>query len=146
MNTYLLYKSIHLIAVFSWMAGLLYLPRIFVYHSETPTASSQSETFKIMEKKLMNYIMNPAMVASWVFGILLIHSQGSYSNVLLFLWIKIKLLLVVLMTIYHFLLIVIIKEFKNDTNKRSSKFYRLFNEIPTLILIGIVFVVIFKPL
>ena len=144
MNYYLLFKSLHLIAVLSWVAGLLYLPRIFVYHSQCDPYSNMSETFKVMEKKLLNYIMNPAMVASWLFGLLLIHSYG--INSLNLFWIQIKLLLVSLITIYHFLLIVIVKEFKHNQNKRSHKFYRFFNEIPTLLIIGIVFVIIFKPL
>tara|TARA_B100002052_G_C15789529_1_gene555618 strand:+ start:280 stop:714 length:435 start_codon:yes stop_codon:yes gene_type:complete len=144
MNAYLTFKALHLIAVISWMAGLLYLPRIFVYHAETIRNLEQSETFKLMEKKLYFYIMNPAMILSWVFGILLIHSQGLES--LTFLWMKIKLGLVLVLTAYHFYLLIILKDFQLNENTKSSKFFRIINEVPTILLIFIVFVVIFKPL
>ena len=144
MNTYLLFKSFHLIAVISWMAGLLYLPRIFVYHAETVENRSQSETFKLMEKRLYFYIMNPAMILSWVFGILLIHSQGILSLALL--WMKIKIGLVIVLTGYHFYLLAILRDFQIDNNSKSSKFFRIINEVPTLLLIIIIFVVVFKPL
>ena len=141
MNFYLLFKSLHLVAVISWMAGLLYLPRIFVYHSEA-THESQKEVF--MERKLYNYIMMPAMLLSWLFGLLLIHSLG--FTVFAELWMQIKTVSVVILTYYHFLLGRYLKDFALDDNKRSSKFYRIFNEVPTIILIVVVFVVIFKPL
>ena len=144
MNSYLLFKSLHLIAVISWMAGLLYLPRIFVYHSETTNNEAQYETFKLMEKRLYFYIMNPAMILSWVFGILLIHSQGLIS--LSFLWMKIKIGLVVILTAYHFYLLIFLKDFQYNNNTKSSKFFRIINEVPTILLITIVFVVVFKPL
>ena len=144
MNAYLTFKALHLIAVISWMAGLLYLPRIFVYHAETIRNLEQSETFKLMEKKLYFYIMNPAMILSWVFGILLIHTQGLES--LTFLWMKIKLGLVLVLTAYHFYLLIILKDFQLNENTKSSKFFRIINEVPTILLIFIVFVVIFKPL
>ena len=144
MNAYLTFKALHLIAVISWMAGLLYLPRIFVYHAETIRNLEQSETFKLKEKKLYFYIMNPAMILSWVFGILLIHSQGLES--LTFLWMKIKLGLVLVLTAYHFYLLIILKDFQLNENTKSSKFFRIINEVPTILLIFIVFVVIFKPL
>ena len=144
MNSYLTFKALHLIAVISWMAGLLYLPRIFVYHSETKENRGQSETFKLMEKRLYFYIMNPAMILSWVFGILLIHSQGILSLALL--WMKIKIGLVIILTSYHFYLLAILRDFQIDNNTKSSKFFRIINEVPTLLLIIIVFVVIFKPL
>tara|TARA_Y200000002_G_scaffold362409_1_gene349445 strand:- start:215 stop:649 length:435 start_codon:yes stop_codon:yes gene_type:complete len=144
MNAYLTFKALHLIAVISWMAGLLYLPRIFVYHSETNDNKNQSETFKLMEKRLYFYIMNPAMILSWVFGVLLIHSQGIES--LGFLWMKIKLGLVLILTAYHFYLLVFLKDFQLNTNTKSSKFYRIINEVPTILLIIIIFVVVFKPL
>ena len=144
MNTYLLFKSIHLIAVISWMAGLLYLPRIFVYHAQSKINSEQSEVFKIMERRLMIIIMNPSMILSWIFGILLIYSQGSVVFYLL--WVKIKILLVFLLTIFHFYLMVCLKKFADNENKLSSKYYRIINEIPTILLIGIIFVVVFKPL
>ena len=144
MNAYLTFKALHLIAVVSWMAGLLYLPRIFVYHAETLENKSQSETFKLMEKRLYFYIMNPAMILSWVFGILLIHSQGILSLTLL--WMKIKIGLVLILTSYHFYLLAVLKNFQTDNNTKSAKFFRIINEVPTLLLIIIVFVVIFKPL
>tara|TARA_B100000963_G_C22579979_1_gene650350 strand:- start:272 stop:706 length:435 start_codon:yes stop_codon:yes gene_type:complete len=144
MNAYLAFKALHLIAVISWMAGLLYLPRIFVYHAETKENKGQSETFKLMEKRLYFYIMNPAMILSWVFGVLLIHSQGIIS--LSFLWMKIKLGLVIILTGYHFYLLAVLKDFQIDSNTKSSKFFRIINEVPTILLITIIFVVIFKPL
>ena len=142
MNLYLLFKSLHLIAVISWMAGLLYLPRIFVYHSETKEGS-QSEIFKTMERKLYNYIMMPAMLLSWLFGVLLIHSLG--FSVFAELWMQIKTILVIILTYYHFLLGKYLNDFAIDDNKKSSKFYRIINEVPTIILIVVVFVVVFKP-
>ena len=143
MNLYLLFKAIHLIAVISWMAGLLYLPRIFVYHSETSN-EFQKNTFKIMERKLYNYIMMPAMLLSWIFGILLIHSLG--FNIFNELWIQIKIVAVIILTYYHFTLGKYLSDFAIDNNKKSSRFFRIYNEIPTFILIVVVFIVIFKPL
>ena len=125
------------------MAGLLYLPRIFVYHSEA-SENSQKKVFKIMEKKLYFYIMMPAMALSWVFGILLIHSLG--FSVFSELWMQIKLIAVVILTYYHFTLGKYLNDFAIDYNQKSSKFFRIYNEIPTLILIVVIFVVIFKPL
>jgi len=144
MNYYLLYKSLHLIAVISWMAGLLYLPRIFVYHTETINNENQNKTFKIMEKKLYFYIMNPAMILSWIFGVLLIHSIGiqAIANF----WLQIKLLLVAILTLYHFFLLHCLNKFNSNTNSYTSKFYRIINEVPTILLIIIIFVVVFKPL
>ena len=143
MNLYLLFKSLHLIAVISWMAGLLYLPRIFVYHSEADDVS-QKTVFKTMERKLYNYIMMPAMILSWLFGILLIHSLG--FSVFAELWMQIKIALVIILTYYHFTLAKYINDFAADNNQKTSKFFRIYNEIPTLILIVVIFVVIFKPL
>ena len=142
MNFYLLYKSLHLIAVISWMAGLLYLPRIFVYHSEAKEV--QSETFKIMERKLYNYIMMPAMILSWVFGVLLIHSLG--FSIFSELWMQIKTAAILLLTHYHFYLGKHLRMFAVNNNSKSSKFFRIINEVPTILLIVIVFVVVFKPL
>ena len=144
MNTYLLFKSLHLISVISWMAGLLYLPRIFVYHAENNSEPKICEIFKVMEKKLFFYIMTPAMVLSWFFGLLLIHSIGFYQ--LGQTWMLLKIVFVVILTIYHFYLGRITKQFKLDLNKHTHKFYRIINEIPTILLILIVFVVIFKPI
>ena len=143
MNLYLLFKSLHLIAVISWMAGLLYLPRIFVYHSEA-SHDSQKNIFKTMEKKLYNYIMMPAMLLSWLFGILLINSLG--FSVFSELWMQIKIISVAILTYYHFLLGKYLNEFAMNKNNKSSKFYRIINEIPTIILIVVVFAVVFKPL
>ena len=147
MNTYLLFKSIHLIAVISWMAGLLYLPRIFVYHSDAVLNNKSEDltsTFKIMERRLFIYIMNPAMIISWIFGVLLIHIIG-IENVS-FLWLQLKLLFVIILTIYHFFLFECVRKFSENNNSYSSKFYRIINEIPTVLLIGIIIIVVFKPL
>ena len=144
MNTYLLFKSLHLIAVISWMAGLLYLPRIFVYHAENNSESKVSEIFKTMEKKLYFYIMTPAMTLSWIFGLLLIHSIGFQQ--LGQKWMLLKLFFVVILTFYHFYLGKLLSQFKANNNKHSHKFYRYINEIPTVLLILIIFVVIFKPI
>jgi len=144
MNYYLLFKSLHLIAVISWMAGLLYLPRIFVYHAENNTEKNTSETFKIMERRLMFYIMTPAMILSWFFGIFLILINE--ISITLNLWIQTKLFLVVLLTIYHLFLGYYLKKFALDENKKSAKFFRIINEIPTILLILIIFVIIYKPL
>ncbi len=147
MNTYLLFKSIHLIAVISWMAGLLYLPRIFVYHSEAIRDNKSKdliETFKVMERRLFIYIMNPAMIISWIFGILLIHTIGMDNFA--FLWLQLKLAFVIILTIYHFFLFQCLRKFIVNNNSYSPKFYRIINEIPTVLLVGIILVVIFKPL
>ena len=144
MNYYLLFKSLHLISVISWMAGLLYLPRIFVYHAENSDDRKISDVFKVMEKKLYFYIMTPAMILSWIFGLLLIHSIGFHQ--LGQTWMVLKIIFVILLTLYHFYLGKNLNQFKFDQNTNSHKFYRLINEIPTILLILIVFVVIFKPL
>ena len=144
MNIYLTFKALHLIAVISWMAGLLYLPRIFVYHTEKQEEKQINKVFKIMEFKLYNYIMMPAMILSWIFGLILIGSIGFEQ--LHSTWLIIKLALVVVLTIYHFFLGNCLNKFKNDENKYSSRFFRIFNEIPTILLILIVFIVVFKPL
>ena len=144
MNLYLALKALHLVAVISWMAGLLYLPRIFVYHSEKNSEKNISEVFKVMEFKLYNYIMMPAMILSWIFGLALIGSIGfdQLNNK----WLILKLALVVILTAYHLFLGRCLNKFKLDENKLSSKFFRIFNEIPTILLILIVFIVVFKPL
>ena len=144
MNTYLLFKSLHLIAVISWMAGLLYLPRIFVYHCENKDKPIVTEVFKVMEKKLFFYIMTPAMTLSWIFGLILIHEVGFQQ--LGQRWMILKLIFVIALTLYHFYLGRILGHFKIDMNKHSSKYYRYINEIPTLLLILIIFIVIFKPI
>ena len=144
MNSYLLFKSLHLIAVISWMAGLLYLPRIFVYHVENLKDKNTSLIFKTMEKKLYFYIMTPAMVLTWVFGLILISSLG--PEILSTVWIKLKLLLVILLTLYHFYLSKLLSDFNLGQNTKSSKFFRIINEVPTILLVLIVFIVVFKPI
>ena len=144
MNLYLLFKSLHLIAVISWMAGLLYLPRIFVYHVENFQKKEATEIFEIMEKRLFNYIMRPAMLLSWLLGIILILNIG--IEAFSFLWLQIKLILVFLLSFYNEYLGKCIKLLKIRENKKTAKFYRIINEIPTILLILIVFIVIFKPL
>ena len=141
MNSYLLFKSLHLIAVISWMAGLLYLPRIFVYHVENLNDQNTSSIFKTMERKLFFYIMMPAMILSWIFGLILILILG--IDVFFTLWVKLKLLFVILLTIYHFYLSKLLKDFNLNRNTKSSKFFRILNEVPTILLILIVFIVIF---
>jgi len=143
MNLYFLLKSLHLIAVISWMAGLLYLPRIFVYHVENYEKKETTEIFKIMEKKLYFYIMFPAMILSWVFGLILI-SLIDFSN-LVFLWLQLKLILVLLLSFYHFYLGSCLKDLRIDKNTKSSKFFRIINEIPTILLVIIIFIIIYKP-
>ena len=144
MNLYLLFKSLHLIAVISWMAGLLYLPRIFVYHVENLERKETIEIFYTMERKLFFYIMYPAMIFSWIFGLILISIIG-FSNLIL-LWLQLKILFVILLTFYHFYLGYCLNNLRNNINKKSSKFFRIINEIPTVLLIFIVFIVIFKPI
>ena len=144
MNTYLLFKSLHLIAVVSWMAGLLYLPRIFVYHVENKEKKEASDIFEVMERKLFNYIMLPAMIFTWVFGLVLIYLNG--IEIFLQLWFQIKIILIVLLSAYNDFLGKCLVGLKNSTNKRSAKFFRIINEIPTVILIIVVFLAIFKPI
>ena len=144
MNTYLLFKSLHVIAVISWMAGLLYLPRIFVYHAETVNNKDKYDTFLVMERRLLIYIMNPSMILSWIFGLLLIHSIGISS--LGESWMIIKIILVLVLTFYHFYLFSCHKTFAENNNSHSSKFYRFINEVPTVLLIFIIFIVVFKPI
>ena len=144
MNSYLLFKSLHLIAVISWMAGLLYLPRIFVYHVENINNQNSTNIFKTMEKKLYFYIMIPAMILSWIFGLILISIVG--FDVLSATWIQLKLIFVVLLTFYHFYLGQCLKNLTLEQNNKTSKFFRIINEIPTILLILIVFIVVFKPI
>ena len=142
MNYYLFFKALHLISIVSWMAGLLYLPRIFVYHCEADH-ESQKNIFIIMERKLYNYIMMPAMTLSWLFGILLVHSLGFviFSE----LWMQIKIISVIILTFFLFILGNYLRDLAIGNNQKTSKFFRIYNEIPTIILIVVIFVVIFKP-
>ena len=144
MNLYLIIKSLHLIAVISWMAGLLYLPRIFVYHVENFEKKVATDIFETMETRLYNYIMRPAMLLAWIFGIVLIFLNG--LDVLSNFWIQIKLVLVVILSGYHEYLGKCLIKLKNKTNTKTARFYRYINEVPTVLLIFIVFVVIIKPL
>ena len=129
------------------MAGLLYLPRIFVYHSDAVKNKKSEDlmsTFKVMERRLFVYIMNPAMIVSWIFGVLLIHVIGIETTSSL--WLQLKLFFVLILTIYHFFLFQCLRNFAENNNSYTSKFYRIINEIPTVLLIGIILVVVFKPL
>ena len=144
MNTYLLLKSLHLIAVVSWMAGLLYLPRIFVYHVENKEKKEATDIFEVMEKKLFYYIMRPAMIFTWIFGLALIYLNG--IEIFSQLWMQIKIVLVILLSAYNDYLGKCLISLKNNSNTKSSKFFRIINEVPTIILIFTVFLVIFKPI
>ena len=144
MNSYLLFKSLHLIAVVSWMAGLLYLPRIFVYHVENKEKKEATDIFEVMEKKLFYYIMRPAMIFTWIFGLILIYLNG--VEIFSQLWMQIKIILVILLSAYNDYLGKCLISLKNNSNTRTSKFFRIINEIPTVLLIGIIIVVVFKPL
>ena len=144
MNSYLLLKSLHLIAVISWMAGLLYLPRIFVYHVENKEKKEATNIFEVMEKKLFYYIMRPAMILTWVFGLALIYLNG--AEIFSQLWMQIKIVLVILLSAYNDYLGRCLVSLKNNSNTRSSNFFRIINEVPTIMLIFIVFLVIFKPI
>ena len=144
MDSYLLFKSLHLIAVISWMAGLLYLPRIFVYHVENNEKKQATDIFETMEKKLYFYIMRPAMILSWLFGVILIHING--IEIFAELWMQIKLVVIILLSVFNEYLGKCLLALKNKTNSKSSKYFRIINEIPTISLILIVFLVIFKPI
>ena len=144
MNSYLLFKSLHLIAVISWMAGLLYLPRIFVYHVENKEKKEATDIFEVMEKKLFYYIMRPAMIFTWIFGLVLIYLNG--VEIFSQLWMQIKIVLVILLSAYNDYLGKCLVTLKNKSNSRTSKFFRILNEVPTIILIFIIFLVIFKPI
>ena len=138
---YLWIKALHVVAVISWMAGMLYLPRLFVYHCDAQPGSVQSETFKVMERRLMKAIMNPAMGVAWIAGLAMIHIGDLWS----FGWVHAKLTLVVLMSAAHGVLSKRLREFAVDRNTRSPRYYRVLNEVPTLLMIGIVILVIVQP-
>ena len=143
MNSYLLFKSLHLIAVISWMAGLLYLPRIFVYHVENIEKNEVTNVFEVMERRLYFYIMRPALILTWFFGLILIYIIG--FEVLFNLWLQIKLVLILILSAYNEYLGKCLRSLKSGTNVRSSRFFRVINEVPTILLIFIIFIVIFKP-
>ena len=134
-------KAFHVIAVISWMAGMLYLPRLFVYHSETPKGSIQSDTFKIMERRLLKAIINPAMIVAWALGLYLVWDGGWYASG----WLHAKVLLVLILSGFHGFLSRLVKDFAADRNTRPARFYRMINEVPTVLMIGIVILVIVKP-
>jgi putative membrane protein len=138
---YLWIKAIHVIAVIAWMAGMLYLPRLFVYHAETPRGSIQSETFKIMERRLLKAIINPAMILTWVLGLYLVWDGGWYKSG----WLHAKVALVLILSGLHGVYVRRLKEFAADKNTRPAKYYRILNEVPTVLMIGIVILVIVKP-
>ena len=138
---YLWIKAFHVIAIIAWMAGMLYLPRLFVYHSETQKGSIQSDTFKIMERRLLKAIINPAMIVAWVLGLILVWQGGWYTSG----WLHAKVLLVLILSGFHGLLSRLVKDFAADRNTRPARFYRMINEVPTVLMIGIVILVIVKP-
>ena len=140
---YLWIKALHIIAVIAWMAGMLYLPRLFVYHAEAGPGTPQSETFKIMERRLYRGIMNPALIAVWILGPLLLLSMP--AGVLKEAWLHAKLVLVILLTGFHHMLGRWRKDLEADRNTKPARFFRQINEIPTLILVLIVFLVVLKP-
>ncbi|OSQ40385.1 protoporphyrinogen oxidase HemJ [Thalassospira mesophila] len=141
MDLYSIVKSLHVISVIAWMAGMLYLPRLYVYHCDVTPGSEADEKFKIMERRLLRAIMNPAMIATWIFGGYLISVTGAMTEG----WFHVKLLCVVLMTIAHMMLSKYRRAFAAGTNTKSAKFYRILNEVPTILMIIIVFMVIAKP-
>ncbi len=141
MDAFLWLKALHVISIIAWMAGLLYLPRLFVYHSAQTSGSDISELLKVMERRLLKFIMNPAMIASWLFGFIIAAKSHAFSEP----WFHVKLLMVVALTIFHIMLGIWRKQFETDQNKKSERFYRLVNEVPTVLMIIIVIMVIVKP-
>ncbi len=139
---YLWLKALHVLAIISWMAGLLYLPRLMVYHCQAAPGSPQSETFKVMERRLLKAIMTPAMIVAWVLGLWLAFGYVGFKGQY---WLHAKLLLVLGMSAMHGWMAVWVKDFAADRNTRSERFYRIANEGPTLLMIGIVILVIVKP-
>lgn len=142
MSLYLWIQALHVLAVITWMAGLLYLPRLFVYHCGVASGSEASETFKVMERKLLRYIMNPSLIATWVFGLALIALNPGWLQDG---WLHVKLLAVVLMSGAHGFMARWRKDFEADRNSRSHTFYRVANEVPTVLLILVVIMVVVKP-
>jgi putative membrane protein len=140
-------KAFHIIAVISWMAGMLYLPRLFVYHTMADVGSVQSETFKVMERRLLRAIINPAMVATWVLGLWLAWNGGWFAAIAQghAVWLDVKLILVLALSGIHGFYASCVRAFAEDRNARPQRFYRILNEIPTLLMIGIVIMVVVKP-
>ena len=139
MNTYLVFKTIHIISVITWMAALFYLPRLFVYHSTKEIGSDSSETFKVMEAKLLKIIANPSLIFVWISGLVLLGYKG------LEIWLILKMFLVMAMTLFHFYLNFLLIGFENDSNQKTENFYRVINEVPTVLLLLIVVLVVFQP-
>ena len=135
-------RALHIIAVISWMAGMLYLPRLFVYHADSDVGSDKSETFKIMEWRLLKFIINPAMIAAWILGLSMIYANpGMMGDG----WIHVKLLLVLIMSGVHGMLAKQVKVFKRDENTKSAKYFRILNEVPTVLMIAIVILAVVQP-
>jgi putative membrane protein len=134
-------KAFHVIAIIAWMAGMLYLPRLFVYHCEAEPGSRQSETFKVMERRLLNAIINPAMAASWVLGLWLAWKSGWYAAG----WLQAKVVLALAMSGVHGFFVRWVRDFGRDRNRHTQRFYRIINEVPTLLMIGIVLLAVLKP-
>jgi len=143
MHEYLWVKSLHIISVISWLAGMLYLPRLFVYHANLQVGSEASELFKTMERRLLRYIINPAMISSWIFGIWL--ASLDWDNLKTEGWFHAKLTLLIFMQITHAMLARYRRNFANDKNTKSARFYRILNEVPTVLMIGIIILVVVKP-
>jgi protoporphyrinogen IX oxidase len=141
---YLWLKALHIIAVISWMAGMLYLPRLFVYHCAAAPGSAQSETFKVMERRLLKAIINPAMIATWLFGLSMIWLMGKDAFLAAY-WLHAKLALVIALSGLHGFFVRWVKQFAADQNRHTAKFYRIVNEIPTVLMIAIVILVVVKP-
>jgi putative membrane protein len=141
---YLYVKAFHIISVIAWMAGMLYLPRLFVYHCEAEPGSKQSETFKMMERRLLKAIINPAMIATWVFGLTMVWLMG-WEGFRASHWLHLKLVLVLVMSGVHGHFVWLVKDFAADRNRHSQKFYRIVNEIPTVLMILIVLLAVVKP-
>ena len=139
MNTYLILKTVHIISVITWMAALFYLPRLFVYHATKEIGSDSSETFKVMESKLLKIIANPSLILVWISGLGLLNYKG------LEIWLILKMFLVMAMTLFHFYLNFLRVGFENDSNQKTENFYRVINEVPTVLLLLIVVLVVFQP-
>lgn len=140
-DAYLWVKSVHVIAIISWMAGLLYLPRLFIYHCDAPKGSAQSETFKVMEGRLLNIIMTPAMVISWVLGLWLAWQMGFFASG----WFHAKLALTIGLSGVHGYFVGAARQFREDRNEKPPRHWRIVNEVPTLLMVAIVILVIVKP-
>ncbi len=138
---YLWFKAVHIMAIIAWMAGMLYLPRLFVYHCGAEPGSRQSETFKVMERRLLTVIINPAMVIAWILGLWLAYEGGFLHSG----WFHAKLALVLVLSAVHGLFVRWVRDFAADRNRHSDKFYRIINEVPTILMIGIVLLVVLKP-